>query len=78
MLYVQELVQENFDRRIKFCELIEARGNYFVNSIIFSDETSFELHENFNRQNFRYWSIKNPHWMRDNKSQYPDKVNVWG
>jgi len=77
MLYVQKLVHEDFDRRIEFCELIEARGNYFVNSIVFSDEASFELHGNVNRQNFRYWSIENSHWMRDNKSQHLDKVNVW-
>jgi len=38
MLYVQELVHEDFDRRIEFCELIEARGNDFVNNIIFYDE----------------------------------------
>jgi len=49
MLYVQELVHEDFDRRIKFCELIETRGNDFVNNIVFSDETSFELHGNLNR-----------------------------
>jgi len=50
MLYVQELVHEDFDRRIEFCELIERHD--FVNNIIFSDEASFELHENVNRQNF--------------------------
>jgi len=54
MLYEQELVHEDFDRRIKFCELIEARRNDFVNNIVFSDEASFELYRNVNRQNFRY------------------------
>jgi len=39
---MQELIHEDFDRRIKFCELIEARGNYFINNIVFS-EASFEL-----------------------------------
>jgi len=53
MLYVQELIHENFDRRIEFFELIEARGNDFVNNIVFSDEASFELHGNVNRQNFQ-------------------------
>jgi len=24
-----------------------------------------------------YWNIENPHWMRDNKFQYLDKINIW-
>jgi len=52
MLYVQELVHEDFDRRIEFCELIEARGNDFVNNMLI----------------IRIGASKNPHWMRDNKS----------
>jgi len=24
-----------------------------------------------------YWNTENPHWMRNNKSSYPDKINVW-
>jgi len=59
MLYVQELIHEDFDRRIEFCELIEARENDFVNNIVFS-EASFELHGNVNRRNFQYWSTENP------------------
>jgi len=61
------------DWRIEFCELIEARKNDFVNNIVFPDEASFDLHGNVNRQNFWYWNTEN-HWMRDNKSQYSDKV----
>jgi len=33
---------------MKFCELIEVRGNDFANNIVFSNEASFEFHENFN------------------------------
>jgi len=33
MLYVQKLVHEDFDRKIEFCELIEARENDFINNI---------------------------------------------
>jgi len=54
MLYVQELVHKDFDWRIEFRELIEARENDFVNNIVFSVEASFELHGNVNCQNFRY------------------------
>jgi len=70
---MQELVHEDFDRRIEFCELIEARGNDFVNNIVFPNE----IHGNVNRQNFRYWNTDIPYCMRNNKSQYPYKVNIW-
>jgi len=65
---VQELVHEDFDRRIEFCEFIDARGNDFVNNIVFSnkaDKASFELHRNVNRQNFR---LKHRKFTLDNKS----------
>jgi len=32
---MQELVCEDFDRRMEFCELIEIRGNDFANNIVF-------------------------------------------
>jgi len=51
---VQELVHENFNWKIEFCELIETHENNFVNNIVFSEKASFELHGNVNRQNFRY------------------------
>lgn len=49
----------------------------FLDNIIFSDEASFELNSTVNRQNCRYWSDENPHWMRDLHTQYPQKLNVW-
>lgn len=61
MHYVQELLYEDFDRKMKFCELIQARGNDFVNNIVFTDEAAFELNGNVNRYNFRYWISENPH-----------------
>jgi len=49
----------------------------WVNNIVFSDEATFELTGNVNRHNCWYWSDVNPHWKRDNHTQYPQKVNVW-
>jgi len=45
MHYVQELIYENFNLKIKFCELIEIRENGFAN-IVFSDEIGFEFYGN--------------------------------
>jgi len=44
MFYVQELIHEDFNWGIEFCELIEARRNDFVNNIVFSEQASFKFH----------------------------------
>ncbi|KAJ8935534.1 hypothetical protein NQ318_001765 [Aromia moschata] len=40
-------------------------------------KSTFTLHGHGNRQNCRYWSRENPHWMRERHTQNPEKVNVW-
>lgn len=75
--HTQELLGQDLDRRMEFCEEIGERGNDFVSKIIFTDEAAFQIDGNVNHQNFRYWSTENPHWMRDDKTQYLAKVNVW-
>ena len=77
---VQELSEDDFDRRIEFCDLMMEMivdDSLLLNNIVFSDEATFELTGNVNRHNSRYWSNDNPHWKRDNHTQYPQKVNVW-
>ncbi|KAL7292826.1 hypothetical protein TKK_0013650 [Trichogramma kaykai] len=41
-----------------------------------SRSAALEL-ETSDRQNCRYWSDTNPHWMREDKTQYPQKLNEW-
>lgn len=77
---VQELSEDDFDRRIEFCaEMMERfnQDNTFFNRIVFSDEATFQLNGTVNRHNCRYWSDENPHWMRESHTQYPQKINVW-
>ncbi|KYN13167.1 hypothetical protein ALC57_14643 [Trachymyrmex cornetzi] len=76
----QELSEDDFDRRIEFCDLMMEMivdDPLLPNNIVFSDEATFELIGNVNKHNCRYWSDVNPHWKRDNHTQYPQKVNVW-
>jgi len=76
----QELSEDDFNRRIEFCDLMMetiAEDHLLLNNIVFSDEATFELTGNVNRHNCRYWSDVNPHWKRDNHTQYPQKLNVW-
>lgn len=77
---VQELSEDDPDRRLQFCEIMQDlcnRNPRFVRNILFSDEATFCLHGSVNRQNCRYWSRENPHWIIEAHTQHPQKVNVW-
>lgn len=77
---VQELMEEDFDRRVEFCEILMEKNNsdpMFLKKVLFSDEATFLLNGHVNRQTFRYWATENPHWMQEYRTQYPEKVNVW-
>ncbi|EFN87298.1 hypothetical protein EAI_02616, partial [Harpegnathos saltator] len=69
------------DRRIEFCKLmmdLNDKDQGFSYNIVFSDECTFTLKGEVNRHNCRYWSDTNPRWMQEPRTQYPQKVNVWG
>lgn len=77
---VQELSDDDFDRRAQFCETMMELSNAnpaFIKNILFSDEATFCLNGTVNKQNCRYWAVENPHWMIEANTQYPQKVNVW-
>nr|XP_022918112.1 uncharacterized protein LOC111427283 [Onthophagus taurus] len=76
----QELTEDDFDRRIQFCEEVTTiinNNNVFVKNICFSDECTFSLNGFVNKHNCRYWSNENPHLTVEGHTQYPEKVNVW-
>lgn len=80
LIPTQQLFDDDFDRRTFFCEqMMEMLDNNVIQleHILFSDECTFSLNGHTNRQNCRYWSRENPHWMREDHTQYPEKVNVW-
>lgn len=77
---LQELNEDDPDRRIEFCETMMNIINdnaLFLQRIVFSDESTFTLHGEVNRQNCRYWADNNPRWMKEQHTQRPQKVNVW-
>lgn len=77
---VQELNEDDFDRRSQFCENLMERCNIdplFANKILFSDEATFMLNGSVNRHNCRFWSSNNPRWMEEVHTQRPEKLNVW-
>lgn len=77
---VHELLEDDFDRRVQFCEqILEIHNQHlnFITNIIFSDEATFTLNGHVNRQNCRYWATENPHWMQECHTQRPQKINTW-
>jgi hypothetical protein len=43
---------------------------------LFTEEANFYVNGEVNRQNVRYWSDANPHWMNPSKMQGAGKVMV--
>jgi hypothetical protein len=80
MTLVQELHEDDFDRRNQFCEYFSEQlllnPNLLYNTC-FSDECTFMLNGEVNRHNCRYWSDTNPHLIREFHTQTPQKLNVW-
>lgn len=77
---VQELSEDDYERRIEFCDIMMSRfdqNNQFFKFIVFSDEATFMLNGKVNRHNCRFWANENPHWMREGHTQRPGKLNVW-
>ncbi|KAJ8942307.1 hypothetical protein NQ318_005298 [Aromia moschata] len=65
-------------RRTEFCEYMmdhNNQNNGFIANILFSDEATFFLNGHVNRQNTRYWSQENPHWMQEYHTQHPQKTS---
>jgi hypothetical protein len=76
----QDLHGVDFQNRVTFCqwarEQIQQNPNFF-RYVLFSDESSFTNHGTVNRHNMHYWSVTNPHWLRQVEYQRPWTVNVW-
>lgn len=80
MEFHQALTEDDPDRRMEFCEWVQDKllvDPQLAQHIMFSDEALFMLSGDVNRQNYRYWSDTNPHWMRGNRVQNSPRVMVW-
>lgn len=76
-----EIFPEDNIRRMEFCERVMEKANNdenFIRNIVFSDESTFPLHGRHNPSVVRYWSRENLHRFFTLRTQYPQKVNVWG
>ncbi|XP_055878515.1 uncharacterized protein LOC106074981 [Biomphalaria glabrata] len=60
---VQQLSDDDPDRRLEFCEWVQERvrcDSGFMGGIIWSDEAQFKLNGTVNRHNCEYWAEDNP------------------
>lgn len=76
----QELQEGDLERRSTFCFEMMERCNddrELLNNVLFTDESTFTLHNEPNVQNCRIWATENPHKVLQTRTQYPRKVNVW-
>lgn len=74
------LHEDDYDRRLQFCELFLVRNEAdpnFWRSILWTDEASFKLNGHVNRHNCVYWSDTNPHEVMEKDLNVPG-LNVWG
>jgi len=78
--YVQELQPEDHITRRNFCRWILhklERNSYFLERVLFTDESSFSNIGMVNRQNLCIWALKNPHAMVERVNQGRFAINVW-
>lgn len=76
----QELLETDAFMRSVFCEAIMEKCNVeenFPYFVCFTDECTFYLKADFNKQIHRHWAKENPHIVVGSRTQYPQKVNVW-
>lgn len=68
----QQLHGDDFENRVAFCNWmqgqLQAEPN-FQSRILWSDESSFSSEGTVNRHNLHYYSVENPHWMREDHVQ---------
>ena len=79
-LVLSELNGEDFDHQVEFYDITMARtyANLdFLYRIVFQNEATFHINDTLNRHNSRYYYHMNPYWMREDKTQYSKKFDVW-
>lgn len=78
---VQRLLPRDYPARLEFCE--DMLGNVdaddtFLDSILWTDEATYNGTEIFNTRNNIYWAEENPHLFVENKSiQERWSINKW-
>lgn len=77
---VQTLLPRDYPSRILFCQSMLERHRAdpeFLRKILWTDESTFKKDGYMNLHNLHEWHVENPHLMREDRSQYRFKINMW-
>lgn len=77
---VQSLSPRDYPARIVFCETMLQRHRedpHFLDKVLWTDESTFKKDGYLNLHNVHEWHVENPHLMREDRSQYRFKINMW-
>lgn len=77
---VQSLFTRDHAPRVDFCRTMLAKIREdpdFLNKVLCTDESTFKRDGYLNLHNLHGWHTENPHLMREDRSQYQFKVNMW-
>lgn len=76
----QGLTPADPERRLNFIAEMSIKVDedpFFLNKILWSDESRFHNNGIVNRHNCHYWSAENPRWVRETHFQTIWGINVW-
>ncbi|CAH2092979.1 unnamed protein product [Euphydryas editha] len=77
---VQSLLPRDYPLRLAFfrrmLRKIRNEPNFF-DKILWSNESSCKKDGYFNMHNLHSWQLTNPHLVREDRSQYQFKINLW-
>lgn len=74
--FVQQLTEDDPDRRLEFCNWIVSHPERWCRRIVFSDESTFYLNGEVNKHNLFYYSTENEHRFKETPMKSPG-VTVW-
>lgn len=77
---VQALLPRDYPQRVKFCRSMLQKVREepeFLDKILWTDESTLKKDGFMNMHNYHDYVLENPHLMREEKSQYRFKVNLW-
>lgn len=77
----QELTADDHHRRLEYCHWaqtkLQATPDFFSSYVLWTDEARFTSDGQVNIHNAHYWSVNNPHWIREVANQRRWSINVW-
>ena len=73
----QALDDNDFQIHLEYSQWVLHQGHDFMSRILFTDEATFTNHGNVNVHNMHFWTVENPHWLRQVQHQRQWSVNVW-